>query len=594
MKDEGPFILEFVAHHLVVGFDRIAIASNACRDGSERLLDALHAGGAIVHVHNEVPEGEAPQHAGYRQLRGAAGIDDFDWAMALDADEFLNVHAGDHGVQALIAAAPEAADIIALNGMTFGDGGRDAWAPGRVCAQFTRRLRPRHRANASVKSLTRGPARFKAFHNHSMVGFRGDAPLRVMWADGRIEELPPRAKLWQHLRRVAPEEIRHDLAQYNQLRRQDLGQFPAAPQPGQRGQARRRHRPLGPRLFRHARKGRDRGYHHPVPRPCGRGGTGRPARAARRGRSRGRGACPLPRAFAGRLARGRLGKGGDLPLARTRRFAYTRRSTKGRCPMTGELSPIDKAKFVAAKRAADFVEDGMRVGLGTGSTAAWLVRCLGEAVREDGLRIKGVPTSTRTAELAREVGIDVISLDEARWLDLTIDGADEFDGDLSLIKGGGGALLQEKIVATASDQMVVIADVGKEVETLGAFPLPIEVIPFGWQTTKALVEETLISMDVLGRDVSLRMNGDRPYITDGGNHILDLHLRRIGNPRQLAMVLNQMPGVVENGLFIDICDKVVVGYGDGRVEVRDINAGTIEEERLDFVEEENLFKDLGD
>jgi len=204
-----------VAHHLVVGFDRIAIASNACRDGSERLLDALHAGGAIVHVHNEVPEGEAPQHAGYRQLRAAAGIDDFDWAMALDADEFLNVHAGDHRVQALIAAAPEAVDIIALNGMTFGDGGRDAWAPGRVCAQFTRRLRPQHRANASVKSLTRGPARFKAFHNHSMVGFRDDAPLRVMWADGRIEELPPRAKLWQHLRRVAPEEIRHDLAQYN-------------------------------------------------------------------------------------------------------------------------------------------------------------------------------------------------------------------------------------------------------------------------------------------------------------------------------------------------------------------------------------------
>ncbi|HEY9022467.1 MAG TPA: ribose-5-phosphate isomerase RpiA, partial [Paracoccaceae bacterium] len=217
--------------------------------------------------------------------------------------------------------------------------------------------------------------------------------------------------------------------------------------------------------------------------------------------------------------------------------------------MPGELSPIDKAKFVAAKRAVDYVEDGMRVGLGTGSTAAWMVRCLGELVREDGLKIKGVPTSTRTAALAREVGIEVISLDEAKWLDLTIDGADEFDGELNLIKGGGGALLQEKIVATASDQMIVIADVGKEVETLGAFPLPIEVIPFGWQTTRALVEEMLISMDVLGRDVTLRMNGDRPFITDEGNHILDLHLNRIGNARQLAMVLNQVPGVVENGLF---------------------------------------------
>ena len=185
--------------------------------------------------------------------------------------------------------------------------------------------------------------------------------------------------------------------------------------------------------------------------------------------------------------------------------------------MSGELSPIDQAKFVAAKKAVEYVEDGMRVGLGTGSTAAWMVRCLGEMVREDGLRIKGVPTSTRTAALAQELGID-----EAKWLDLTIDGADEFDGELNLIKGGGGALLQEKIVATASDQMIVIADVGKEVESLGHFPLPIEVIPFGWQTTRALVEEMLVSMDVLGRDVTLRMSGDRPYVTDEGNHILDL------------------------------------------------------------------------
>ncbi len=260
--------------------------------------------------------------------------------------------------------------------------------------------------------------------------------------------------------------------------------------------------------------------------------------------------------------------------------------------MSGELSPIDKAKFVAAKRSTDFVEDGMRVGLGTGSTAAWMVRCLGELVREDGLKIRGVPTSTRTAELAREVGIEVVSLDEAKWLDVTIDGADEFDGNLNLIKGGGGALLQEKIVATASDQMVVIADIGKEVENLGAFPLPVEVIPFGWQTTKSLIEELLVSMDVLGRDATLRMNGDHPFVTDEGNYILDLHLGRIGNPHQMAMVLNQMPGVVENGLFIDICDVVILGYGDGKVETRDINQGTVEEERLDFVESDNLFTDL--
>lgn len=261
--------------------------------------------------------------------------------------------------------------------------------------------------------------------------------------------------------------------------------------------------------------------------------------------------------------------------------------------MTGELSPIDKAKFVAAKRAADYVEDGMRVGLGTGSTAAWLVRCLGEQVR-DGMKIKGVPTSTRTADLARQVGIEVISLDEAKWLDVTIDGADEYDANLNLIKGGGGALLQEKIVATASDMMVVIADISKQVETLGAFPLPVEVIPFGWQTTKALIEETLVSMDVLGQNTTLRLNGEVPFVTDEGNYILDMHLNRIGNARQLSLVLNQIPGVVENGLFIDICDVVVIGHGDGKVEVRDINAGTVQEDRIDFVESDNLFADLGE
>jgi ribose 5-phosphate isomerase A len=262
--------------------------------------------------------------------------------------------------------------------------------------------------------------------------------------------------------------------------------------------------------------------------------------------------------------------------------------------MTGELSPTDKAKFAAAKRASAYVEDGMRVGLGTGSTAVWLVRCLGERVRDHGLEITAVPTSTRTAELAREVGIKVVTLDEAKWLDLTIDGADEFDSDLNLIKGGGGALLQEKIVATASDKMIVIADDAKEVETLGAYPLPIEVIPFGLQTTIALVEETLISMDVQGRSSALRMNGATPFVTDEGNHILDLHLKRIGNARQLSLVLNQMPGVVENGLFIDICDTVVIGYGDGRVETRDINGGTVQQDSVDLKEHDNLFSDLVD
>ncbi|NNF24005.1 MAG: ribose-5-phosphate isomerase RpiA [Rhodobacteraceae bacterium] len=262
--------------------------------------------------------------------------------------------------------------------------------------------------------------------------------------------------------------------------------------------------------------------------------------------------------------------------------------------MSENLSPIDTAKFVAAKRACEFVESGMRVGLGTGSTAAWLVRCLGEMVREDGLEIVGVPTSTRTAELARDVGIKVVSLDEAKWLDVTIDGTDEFDAELNLIKGGGGALLQEKIVATASDRMIVIADKTKQVETLGGFPLPVEVVPFGWQTTKALIEETLSSLEVLGDSSSLRMNGDAAYVTDEGNYILDLHLGRIGNARQFGMVINQIPGVVENGLFIDICDVVVIGHGDGRVEVKDITAGTTEQEVIEFLDTENLFSDMAE
>jgi ribose 5-phosphate isomerase A len=221
-----------------------------------------------------------------------------------------------------------------------------------------------------------------------------------------------------------------------------------------------------------------------------------------------------------------------------------------------------------------------------------MVRCLAERMRDEGMQVTGVPTSSRTADLARQLGIKVVTLDEARWLDLTIDGADEFDAQLNLIKGGGGALLQEKIVATASDQMIVIADAAKEVVHLGAFPLPVEVVPFGWQTTRALLEEVLVGMDVLGRTTSLRLNGAQPFVTDEGNYIVDLHLNRIANPRQLSLVLNQIPGVVENGLFIDICDVVIIGSADGKVEVRDINEGTVAHDNVDMDESSNIFADL--
>ncbi|WP_424984728.1 ribose-5-phosphate isomerase RpiA [Microbulbifer sp. S227A] len=241
--------------------------------------------------------------------------------------------------------------------------------------------------------------------------------------------------------------------------------------------------------------------------------------------------------------------------------------------MTAELSPADKAKSVAANRAAEFVTDGMQVGLGTGSTAAWLVKRLGQRVRDEGLKIRGVPTSTRTAVQAREEGIEVITLDEAGWLDLTIDGADEFDSELSLIKGGGGAHLQEKIVARASDRMIVIADAAKKVATLGAFPLPVEVLGFGLKSTQKLIEAALADMDVGGRGTALRMTGDAPFVTDEGNHIIDLHLQRIGDAAALAVALNQVPGVVENGLFIEMCDLVIVGHADGAVDLHQVTQG---------------------
>ena len=142
--------------------------------------------------------------------------------------------------------------------------------------------------------------------------------------------------------------------------------------------------------------------------------------------------------------------------------------------------------------------------------------------------------------------------------------------------------------------MVVIADAAKEVESLGAFPLPVEVIPFGWKATQTLIDEALTAMDVMGKTIELRPGADGPYRTDEGNLILDLKLTRIGNPRQLAMVLNQVPGVVENGLFVDICDQVVIGHADGRVTLRDVTADTVSEEQYDVGGDGNAFGDLGE
>ena len=261
--------------------------------------------------------------------------------------------------------------------------------------------------------------------------------------------------------------------------------------------------------------------------------------------------------------------------------------------MFDSLSAADKAKFSTAKRAAGLVQSGMKVGLGTGSTAAWLVQHLGQKTRDEGLLIQAVPTSTRTADLAQKVGIEIITLDEAGWLDLTIDGADEFDAEFALIKGGGGALLQEKIVAMASDRMIVIADADKEVAQLGAFPLPVEVIPFGMNSTRISIERMLEALGYLKAKISTRMEGDRLFVTDEGNHILDLHMSVINDAKALALALNQLPGVVENGLFINICSSVIIGHSDGRVETRDLVNGVTENSDMS-AQGHNLFSDIED
>lgn len=232
------------------------------------------------------------------------------------------------------------------------------------------------------------------------------------------------------------------------------------------------------------------------------------------------------------------------------------------------MSSVDIAKKAAADYAADLVRDGMKIGLGTGSTATWLVRRLGERRQKEGLQVTAVATSSKTAALAEEVGLTLSTLNSLSWLDLTIDGADEFDGDFSLIKGAGGALLQEKVVAAASDEMVVIADPSKSVAILGAFPLPVEVLEFGRAATEKLLRQALGDLNLPLQDCRLRSFQDQPFVTDEGNRILDLHLGKIPDARQLSLALNQIPGVVENGLFLDLCDAVVIGREDGGVELR--------------------------
>jgi ribose 5-phosphate isomerase A len=222
----------------------------------------------------------------------------------------------------------------------------------------------------------------------------------------------------------------------------------------------------------------------------------------------------------------------------------------------------DEQKIAAAERALQYVESGMKLGLGTGTTAAKFVDLLGPKVRA-GLELTCVATSEATQARAKALGIRMSTLDETPFLDLTIDGADQLDGELHLIKGGGGALLREKIVATSSDRMIVIADASKRVEMLGSHPLPVEVVRFGLTATRNMVIALASDAGCEG-EITLRQGADgKPFVTDSGNYILDCAFGRIEEPEDLDDALKMAPGVVENGLFLGIADLAIVAGPDG-------------------------------
>jgi ribose 5-phosphate isomerase A len=222
----------------------------------------------------------------------------------------------------------------------------------------------------------------------------------------------------------------------------------------------------------------------------------------------------------------------------------------------------DSLKHAAARRALDFVEDGMKLGLGTGLTEEAFLELLAEKIRS-GLKITGAATSARTEEKARALGIPLGELDAMAPLDLTIDGADEADRELNLIKGGGGALLREKIVAASSKRMIVIADSSKLVDRLGRFPLPVEVTPFGHSTTAQRIADSTARLGYSHMRPSLRTVADTPFATDSGNVIYDCAFVSIADARALAASLSGIPGVVEHGLFIGLASRLVIAGADG-------------------------------
>ena len=218
-------------------------------------------------------------------------------------------------------------------------------------------------------------------------------------------------------------------------------------------------------------------------------------------------------------------------------------------------------KIIAAKEAITFVKDGMKLGLGTGSTVDEFLILLSKEI-QNGLNICGVVTSEKTKNLSKKLSIPLTTLENVKKLDLTIDGADEIDADLSLIKGGGGALLREKIIAFNSSEVLIIADESKLVDKLGAFKLPIEVSPYEHEVTSFKIMDKLNEVGYNG-SISLRKDDQNIFITDGGNHIYDLSIGLINEPDNLEQLLNLIPGVFENGLFINLTKKIIIGSKNG-------------------------------
>ncbi len=226
-----------------------------------------------------------------------------------------------------------------------------------------------------------------------------------------------------------------------------------------------------------------------------------------------------------------------------------------------EAGMANELKMAAARAALEYVKDGMKLGIGTGSTADAFIQLLAGKV-DEGMTIIGVPTSQKTADLCGKLGVPLTTLDETPWLDLTIDGADEIDSSLRLIKGGGGALLREKIVACASNSMLVIADDSKLVETLGAFDLPIEVNRFGMTATRMAVEKIAEKLGLTG-GIELRQSEESEFVTDEGHLIFDACFGRIPDPEALSEALLQVPGVVEHGLFLGIAKTAILAGNNG-------------------------------